>query len=367
VERNRALSSVSGWRARAARGICVSLLALSVGGSLSAPAAAQESPCLVSEQPVRLMDMQAEGHISANIDLFFRTEDGGLRATRLAGLRPWGAGWPLAEELRQHVGDYLRNARLCLTVLASPGGPRNLPLGEVRFAGTQGSIAESFVRRGWAQVANDAEAVVPDMAPFLRAAEAEARAERLGLWLVEPLLTDYVTPGGFRITVDRRLIPTLDLLASMPDTRSLLETAGRRGVPIFFMDTRGAHTLAYYDPFARVAAVELGLVGADPRTIALPLAHELVHAQDHAQGMALDRLRHRWTPFDEAACFQTEYNAAEIEAVLWERFYGREGLRPVSHRVERHENLRLEDYLASPEYMRDQVARIYRYSCEPAR
>jgi hypothetical protein len=347
------------FRTRRRRALAGALGALVLVLSAVPTAGAQDASCRLA----RLVDAPSDASLSGNIDFFVRQEGGQVTQVRLAGLQPWPNGWPLSDEIRDRVSDQARAQALCLAPVAADGG-RGLALGDLQFLDGRGSLAEALARRGWAAVADDAEQVVPALAPRLRAAQAEAQTARLGLWDVLPRLVQYTTPGGRAITADQRLVPALDLLAGWAPSLPLVEVLGVAGVPVFFMDVREGSVLAYYNPYTRVVGVESGLVGADPRTIAMPLAHELVHARDHFTGLISDRLRRRWTTSDEVACFQTEYNAAEMEAQLWQFLFGREGLRPVTHRVELHENIRLEDYLTAPEYLRERIERLYRFGCQ---
>lgn len=335
---------------RAVLGLVCALSWLAGPGS---PALAQSDQPIVCQR-VGLVDAES------NIDLFVRDRVGELSWIRVAGLARWPEGWPLDDTLRGRVADWARSGGLCVAPALVPTAADGIALRQVWLPDDRGSLAVLMAREGWGQVAGNVEQVVPAaMANELRAAEADARTARRGLWQIRTALVDYRTPSGLVLRTDSRLIPALDVMASSEISRPLLDSLARADVPIFpAPPVPGAW--AFYDPRGRVIQVSDRLVGIDPRSAAVVIAHEATHAQDHLEG----RLRlERHQPADEAACFASETRAFGIEQNLWRQLYGPLG-RPIElHALDRDQNVLMEFVGESAADLEDLIRRAYRRLC----
>ncbi|HLH22596.1 MAG TPA: hypothetical protein VK066_08740 [Chloroflexota bacterium] len=348
------------WHDRAGaapRLILGALLALALAAGLAPAARAQGDAC----DRVRLVDM------ISNVDLVVRCPSGEVRRVRLAGLEAWPDGWPLADPdlnpitLSDRVANLVRGGPLTL----GPVLGRTADGSEVReatLAGNRGSLAEWIVRQGWAQTGPDVDRVVPEAAATLRDAEAEARAARRGLWDVRDHMVSYTTPNGGEIQVDRRLLPALDLLGSLDIGRPLVNDLARAGVPVFMAPERPeVEAWAHFDPRARDIWVHTSLVGGDPRTVAVVLAHEATHSQDLLEGR-IDGQRIT-TDAQAQACFDTEIHAFSNQLAIWSELFGDEGKTPELHRIERENNILLGDYGTTRDELYDFIHRLYRGEC----
>jgi hypothetical protein len=333
------------------------VVAVLVGGSLPLSAGAQGPAC----DRVRIVDAVS------NVDLVVRCPDGEIRMVRVAGLQVWPEGWPLADpELnRITLADRVAQAARGGALLLSPAvgrAPNGAEVRVVSLPNGRGSLAEIMASQGWAMVARDADAMVPDLAPALRDAESAARAGRRGIWDVSLDMVAYTAPNGRTIEVDRRLVPALNLLAGMDLAQPLLNSLADARIPVFlFAEAPELEAWAHYDDRGRVIWVHSSLRGADPRTIAVVLAHEATHAQDHHQGR-FDTGRIR-TAAAAQACYETEIRAFSIELEIWSQLFGSEGKSPEVHRLEREANILLSDYGYSPEALQDEIRRLYRGQC----
>ncbi len=94
--------------------------------------------------------------------------------------------------------------------------------------------------------------------------------------------------------------------------------------------------------------------------IAVVVAHEAQHAQDHAQGLFRAR---RTTLADEEACFATEVRAFKVELAIWRQLYGATGSPVERSRFERQQNIMLELVGDSDEDLEFRIRRLYRGQC----
>src|SRR5438270_7751239 len=176
------------------------LLAVLAGLTPGPVARAQGPAC----QPVQVAS------ITTNVDFVARPPAPVAGTVRVAGLQPWSAGWPLADSILDRLADVLSLGPVCLATDGPDRTPDGILQRQVLLLRGQGPLALLLVRRGWAQVAPDAETSAPALAASLRAAEADARAASRGIWQVLNALTPYTAPSGGTLTVDGRLVPALN-------------------------------------------------------------------------------------------------------------------------------------------------------------
>jgi len=330
------------------RGLVLGIVLLALAGALgAAEASAQGQQC----QRAQLVGM------ASNVDLRVRLAPGVVRQVRLAGLQPWSDGWPLGDTLPDRVASLTGRAPVCLTSdgpdVAGAASQR-----QVWLADGQTLLALQAVRRGWAQVASDADSSAPSTVAALRAAEAEARGANRGVWAVLASLTQYTTPNGSTATVDARAAPGLDVLAQLDVGRPLVDVLAR-GVPVFVMDEPNS-VWAHYDGDARVIGVDTSLAGADPRTLAALLAHEATHAQDDLDGLVGQSARRVG---NSGACYEDEYRASVTELNVWQQLYGPSGRQPAQNRYERQTNADLLRYQRTPDRYAARLVAEYTSEC----
>jgi endonuclease YncB( thermonuclease family) len=330
------------------------LLACSVAAVSVPPASAQGASCAQVTRGTLLVPV-------TNVDLQVRDARGLTCTVRLAGLQPWPFLWPQESELFERIEAVTRASTLELRPAAVERALDGTLLREVWLPSGRGTLAEALVRQGWAEVAGNVDQVVPDQAAALRTAEAEARQATRGLWAVRDRLVSYITPGGRSLVVDRRLVPSVDVLVRTDIGRPLVETMARAGIPLFMAPQPG-NSWAFYVPAARVIWVHPSLEGADPRTIATVVAHEAVHAKDHYEGRLREEIS---TDLDEANCFASEVEAFTVGFGLYRQFFGDEGAPLENHRLERSSNIFLELFGGNPEDIADAIRRVYRQQCRP--
>jgi hypothetical protein len=350
-------AAVSARAFRAPRLVLIAVMALTLALGVAPGARAQADGC----DRVRLVEFLT------NVDLVVRCPSGEVRRVHLAGLQAWPTGWPLADPvlnpitLADRVDNLVRGGPLVLgPVLART--PSGIEVREATLSGNRGSLAEWIVRQGWAQTGADLDRISTDAAAALRQAEAEARTARRGLWDVRDQMVAYTTPNGGQLQVDRRLIPALDLLAGLDLARPLLNDLARGGVPVFMAPERPEiEAWAHFDRRSNDIWVHTSLTGADPRTVAVVLAHEATHAQDRLEGrIDADRIT---TDAQARACYDTEVRAFSNELTIWSQLFGDEGKSPELHRVERQNNILLGNYGTSRDDLYDYIHRLYRGQC----
>jgi endonuclease YncB( thermonuclease family) len=315
----------------------------------AAPVAAQAPGCQQA-QAVAVVD---------NVDLLLRYPAGGVGQIRLAGLQVWPDGWPLADQIPDQVVSMVRRQPLCLSVDGLDRAPDGVALRQVVLPAGRGDLGAALARAGLAQVAADAETTAPASAVALRAAEAEARDARRGIWQVLSRLAAYRAPGGGTFTVDIRLAPAFDVLAQMDIGRPLVDALARGGVTLFAL-AEADGIWAHYDTVAQVIGIDSSLLGSDARTIATLLSHEATHAQDFLEG-TVDRDTQRLG--SGRACFADEYRASLTELQVWQQLYGPTGMASPLHPYERQENRDLVRYLQSPDRYAARLASQYAGEC----
>jgi len=326
----------------------VVVLVLVLAGS-AAPVAAQAPSCQQA-QAVAVVD---------NVDLVVRYPAGGVGQVRLAGLQVWPDGWPLADQIPDRVVAEVRGRPLCLSVDGLDRAPDGTALRQIALPAGRGDLGATLARAGLAQVAPDAETTAPASAAALRAAEAEARDARRGIWQVLSRLAAYRAPGGDTFTIDIRLAPAFDVLAQTDLGRPLVDSLARGGVRVFAL-AEAEGIWAHYDTVAQVIGIDSSLLGSDPRTIATLLSHEATHAQDYLEG-TMDRDVQRLG--SGRACFADEYRASLTELQVWQQLYGPMGMASPLHPYERQENRDLARYLQSPDRYAARLASQYAGEC----
>jgi hypothetical protein len=325
------------------------LLAVLAGLNPGPVARAQGPAC----QPVQVAS------ITTNVDFVPRPPAPVAGPVRVAGLQPWSAGWPLADSILDRVADVLSVGPVCLATDGPDRTSDGLLQRQVLLPNGQGPLALLLVRRGWAQVAPDAETSAPTLAASLRAAEAEARAANRGIWQVLNALTPYSAPSGGTVTVDGRLIPALNALAQLDVGRPLLDGLAQGNVLLFIMaEPQGIW--GHYDGTSHVIGVDRSLAGADPRTLATLLAHEAAHALDDTAGMVAQMTQRAG---DSGACYADEYQATVTEMQVWQQFFGSQGKPPPLSAFERQENADLARYLRAPQGFTARLMAQYTSEC----
>jgi hypothetical protein len=101
-------------------------------------------------------------------------------------------------------------------------------------------------------------------------------------------------------------------------------------------------------------AINTSLLKESDYVIASVLAHEATHVRDNVQGL----------PNTKAACYTTEQSAFQINARVWQAFYGPQGDVLASTVWERDQNANLHDFLSNPDAARTVLVQNYQQECE---
>jgi hypothetical protein len=173
-------------------------------------------------------------------------------------------------------------------------------------------------------------------------------------------LVPYTTPNGGVLQVDARLVPALQVLAGIEPGPQLLDAVADSGTVLLVAlgpldDEWGHHT-----PQAGVIVVDPALEGADPRTVATLLAHELTHARRELTGQVR---ADEEADGPEAACVADEHEAQLNELQVWQTTFGPEGKAGATHAYERQVNLELARYQRAPERFATTAARRHAGQC----
>ncbi len=148
------------------------------------------------------------------------------------------------------------------------------------------------------------------------------------------------------------LLAALGLLEGVAVNADALALASQLNVAMRFAPLPNA-ALAQYNPAGGVRVSER-LRGADTRVLAVVLAHELRHLEDHARGL-LDASR--------AGCLAAETRALAREARTWMALTSPNGLQPASSDLQRMQNARAAVYAAGPAAVDRLAVQVYGETC----
>src|SRR5262245_14926843 len=161
----------------------------------------------------------------------------------------------------------------------------------------------------------------------------------------ERWLVSYAAPGGGLIQTDHRLIPALDLLATLDAGRELLDDLADGSILVVLGSRAFDELRGFYDADTGAIVIDPALLVADPRALAAMVAHEATHAHDDICGHQ-DDADPRLGPV--RGCVLGELRARLAELDVWQQFYGPDGKPQPAHEYEADLNDELARYVAAP-------------------
>jgi hypothetical protein len=133
----------------------------------------------------------------------------------------------------------------------------------------------------------------------------------------ERWLVTYTAPGGGLVQVDHRLVPALDLLATLDSGQELLDDLADGSILVVLGSRPFDELRGFYDADAGAIVIDPALVVADPRALAALLAHEATHAHDDVYGEQ-DEVDRRLGVV--RGCMAGETRAMVSELETWQQF-----------------------------------------------
>ncbi|HEY3108500.1 MAG TPA: hypothetical protein VGL23_07090, partial [Chloroflexota bacterium] len=159
-----------------------------------------------------------------------------------------------------------------------------------------------------------------------------------------------IAPG---IEVEPRAAPALWILRREPEFRYLADTVREHKIPVRIAPP-DADKFGGYSFTDRAIYLPDRVLDADPRALAATLAHELTHAWEHSQGLALPT---------GAGCFEAELRAFRAQAAAWERLYGPKGKEKPADELEAEHNQVQRLFKEDPEGLKARLVNRYGDQC----